>query len=143
MFDARTHDHPMLHSAGSSSAFSRRATAAAAAISAASMLVFGVWALVLPDSFGQFISYPPFNRHLMHDVGAFQIGIGVSVALALWADDVMLVALSGFVVAGTLHTWSHYMDRALGGHGSDVPVLGLLTLIGAFGIYAGLRGRKS
>lgn len=121
----------------------RRSMMTAIAVSAASMLAFGLWALVLPESFAGFINYEPFNRHLVHDAGAFQIGIGVSLALALVADDVALVALSGFVVAGALHTWSHYVDRLLGGHGSDVPVLALLTLIGAFGIAADLRGRRS
>jgi hypothetical protein len=35
------------------------------------------------------------------------------------------------------------VDRALGGHGSDVAILVVLTLIGVFGIRANLVGRKS
>jgi hypothetical protein len=41
------------------------------------MLIFGVWSLLLPRSFDAFIDFPPYNEHLLHDVGAFQIGIGV------------------------------------------------------------------
>jgi hypothetical protein len=143
MSDAHTHDGLLPHSTAVSPAFWRRLTIAATAISAASMLVFGFWAFAMPESFARFINYPPFNPHLMHDVGAFQIGIGVSVALALVTNDAMLVGLAGFVAASGVHLWSHYMDDALGGNGSDLPVLGLLTLIGAFGLCAHLRGRQS
>ncbi|MGE5293059.1 MAG: hypothetical protein ACM3ML_38925 [Micromonosporaceae bacterium] len=51
---------------------------AAALVCAASMLIFGVWAFSAPESFSRFIDYAPYNRHLVHDAGAFQIGIGPS-----------------------------------------------------------------
>ena len=38
---------------------------------------------------------------------------------------------------------NHYTDRHIGGHGSDVPVLGLLTLAGLYAIYARMQGRKA
>ncbi|MGE5293060.1 MAG: hypothetical protein ACM3ML_38930 [Micromonosporaceae bacterium] len=57
--------------------------------------------------------------------------------------DGLRVALTGFTVASALHTVSHYTDRHIGGHGSDVPVLGLLTLVGLYAIYARIRGRRS
>jgi hypothetical protein len=60
------------------------AVAAATLICAASMLLLGVWAFLAPASFSQFIDYPPYNRHLIHDAGAFQLGIGTAVLLALW-----------------------------------------------------------
>lgn len=113
---------------------------AATLVCAASMLIFSVWAFLAPESFSQFISYAPYNRHLIHDVGAFQIGIGAAMLLALLWSDGLLVALTGFAVASGLHTLSHYIDQHIGGHDSDVPALGLVALLA---IYARMRRRKS
>ena len=119
------------------------AVAAAMVVCGASMLLFGVWAFLAPASFSQFIDYPPYNRHLIHDVGAFQVGIGTAVLAALFWRDAALVALTGFAVAGALHTASHAIDRQLGGHPSDVPALGLLTLVAVGAIYLRARRRPS
>jgi hypothetical protein len=116
--------------------------AAAVLICAASMLALGAWAFLAPESFAQFIDYPPDNRHLIHDAGAFQLGIGATVLLALWWSDALVVALTGFAVASALHTVSHWTDRNLGGHGSDVPSLGLLTLVALIAIYLRIQERK-
>jgi len=113
------------------------------AICAASMLVLGAWAFAAPRSFADFIDYAPYNRHLVHDAGAFQLGIGAALAGALAGWDGLLVALTGFAVASGLHTLSHYGDRHAGGHASDVPNLGLLTLLGLCAIYLHIRRRKS
>jgi hypothetical protein len=115
---------------------------AAVLICAASMLALGAWAFLAPESFARFIDYPPYNRHLIHDAGAFQLGIGATVLLALWWSDALVVALTGFAVASGLHTLSHCTDRNLGGHGSDVPSLGLLTLVALIAIYARIQERK-
>jgi hypothetical protein len=104
-----------------------------------SMLALGAWAFLAPESFARFIDYPPYNRHLIHDAGAFQLGIGVTTLLALWWADALVVALTGFAVASGLHTVSHWIDRNIGGHDSDVPGLGLLTVVALLGIYARLR----
>jgi hypothetical protein len=116
---------------------------AATLVCAVSMLALGAWAFLGPESFSRFIDYAPYNRHLIHDAGAFQLGIGVSVLLALFWADGLLVALTGFAVASGLHTISHAIDRQLGGHDSDVPSLGLLTLVALVAIYERIRGRKS
>ena len=110
---------------------------------AASMLVFGFWAFFAPTSFSDFIDYGPYNEHLIHDAGAFQLGIGVGVLAAVFWSDGLLAALTGFAVASGLHTVSHYVDRDLGGHDSDVPLLGLLTLVALAAIYGRLRRRKA
>jgi hypothetical protein len=115
---------------------------AAVLLCAASMLALGAWAFLAPASFAQFIDYPPENRHLIHDAGAFQLGIGATVLLALWWSDALVVALTGFAVASGLHTLSHWTDRDLGGHASDVPSLGLLTLVALIAIYARVQERK-
>jgi predicted anti-sigma-YlaC factor YlaD len=107
----------------------RRVLVAATLVCAASMLALGGWAFLAPHSFSGFIDYAPYNEHLIHDAGAFQLGIGVAVLAALWWPDGLVAALTGFAVASGLHTLSHAIDRHLGGHDSDVPSLGLLTLL--------------
>jgi hypothetical protein len=77
---------------------------AATLLCAASMLGLGAWAFLAPESFSRFIDYAPYNRHLIHDAGAFQLGIGAATLLALWWPDGLLVALTGFAVASGLHT---------------------------------------
>jgi hypothetical protein len=116
---------------------------AATVICAASMLGLGIWAFGAPESFSRFIDYAPYNRHLIHDVGAFQIGIGAALLLALAWSDALVVALSGFVVASALHTLSHAIDQHIGGHASDVPSLGLLTILAVYAIAVRLHRRQS
>ena len=116
---------------------------AAVLVCAASMLGLGAWAFLAPESFAGFIDFPPYNEHLSHDAGAFQVGIGVTTLLALWWSDALLVALTGFAVASGLHTISHAIDRHLGGHDSDVPSLGLLTVVALVAISVRIRGRTT
>ena len=111
---------------------------AAVTIGGLFMLVLGIWAFFAPASFADFVAFP-YNRHLLHDVGAFQIGIGATMLLALlWADGVMVV-LAGYVVGTGFHLASHIIDRNVGGHDYDPLVLGLIVVIGLIGIYARAR----
>jgi hypothetical protein len=55
---------------------------AAVTIGGLFMLVLGIWAFFAPASFAEIVAFP-YNRHLLHDVGAFQIGIGTTMLLAL------------------------------------------------------------
>jgi hypothetical protein len=121
----------------------RLGVTAAVLISGLFMLAFGVWAFFAPVSFAEFVAFP-YNRHLLHDVGAFQIGIGATVLLALvWADSIMVV-LGGYVVGGSFHLASHIVDRHIGGHTYDPLVLGSLIVIGLAGMYArGRAGRRA
>ncbi|MEV4111443.1 hypothetical protein [Nonomuraea sp. NPDC049695] len=68
--------------------------------------------------------------------GAFQIGIGAGLLLALVVSDGLVVALGTFAVASGLHTLTHFLDRHIGGHGSDVPLLGVFTVIAIAAIWA-------
>ncbi|MGS2616378.1 PPOX class F420-dependent oxidoreductase [Micromonospora sp. LZ34] len=104
-----------------------------------SAVVIGVWALTAPESFSAAVDFPP-NRHFVHDVGAFQLGIGATLLLALiWADG-LAVALAGYLVGAVAHTASHVMDRNIGG------ATGQTALIAAFALVAGwalvLRSRE-
>ena len=115
---------------------------AAVTIGGLFMLVLGIWAFFAPASFADFVAFP-YNRHLLHDVGAFQIGLGVAVLLALlWADGVMVV-LAGYVVGTGFHLASHIIDRHIGGHGYDPLVLSLLVGVGLAGMYARVRGGRA
>jgi hypothetical protein len=104
-------------------------------------LVAGLWAFFAPESFAEFVAFP-FNLHLLHDAGAFQLGISAALLLALlWADGVM-VALGAFVVASAFHLVAHVIDGHLGGHGYDVPLLALLLIIGLGAMYARAKGNS-
>ena len=104
------------------------------------MLVVGIWAFFAPASFADLVAFP-YNRHLLHDVGAFQIGIGTTMLLALmWTDGVMVV-LAGYVVGSTFHLLSHILDRHIGGHSYDPLVLSVMVSVGLAGMY--LRSRVS
>jgi hypothetical protein len=98
----------------------RRFGMIAAALAAAIYLVFGVWALVAPRSFfDQIATYPPYNKHFVHDLGAFQVGIGVAALTGLWARDALVAGLAGAAAGSVGHAISHLVDEELGGHDID------------------------
>jgi hypothetical protein len=108
---------------------------------AAFFVVVGAWALGAPASFYHHVaSFPPYNRHFLHDVGAFQLGLGAALLLALTAWSGRLVALWAVTVASVLHAVSHVLDRDLGGRGSDPVLLSLAAA--AFLLVAVLGTRK-
>ena len=49
---------------------------------------FGLWAFVDPRSFYDALAtFKPYNKHFLHDIGAFQIGIGAGLyAATRWRD---------------------------------------------------------
>jgi PPOX class probable F420-dependent enzyme len=94
------------------------------------MLVAGVWALLWPESFAELVSFPE-HTHFLHDVGAFQIGIGVTLGLAVLWRDPLAVVLTGFLAGNTIHAVNHAVDLDLGGHDSDPWLLGALSLLTA------------
>jgi hypothetical protein len=56
----------------------------------------GLWAMVAPHSFyDQAATFPPYNRHFIHDIGAFQVGLGSCLIAALALADALLVVLIG------------------------------------------------
>jgi uncharacterized membrane protein len=93
-------------------------------------LVPGIWAFVAPHSFyDQLAPFPPYNRHLLHDIGAFQIGIGVALLLALRLNDARFVAFAGAAAGATVHVLSHFVDHDLGGKDTDVFVFGAVAVL--------------
>lgn len=103
-------------------------------------VALGLWAFFDPRSFyDQLATFPPYNRHFLHDVGAFQIGIGATLLLAAGWRDALGVALGGAAIGGAIHTAAHVIDSDRGGKDTDPYLLGLLALILAVGAFARRR----
>lgn len=94
-------------------------------------LVLGIWALVDAASFFDNIGkFPPYNNHFVHDVGAFQIGLGAALLLALaWRDDAILATLGGAVAGAGTHEIAHIIDSGDGGRDSDPFTIGIMALV--------------
>jgi hypothetical protein len=60
-------------------------------------------------------------------------------AWLLWSDSIG-VALVAFIVAGTIHSINHALDRHLGGHSFDQWGLGGLVLLAVAALIIHLRG---
>src|SRR6266536_3557619 len=71
----------------------------------------------------------PAAEHFIHDLGAFQVGIGVTLLLAVIWSDALALALAGFLVGNTVHAVNHVVDLDLGGRGSDPWLLGLVSVL--------------
>lgn len=91
------------------------------------MVAAGLWALIRPESFAAFAAFPPYNQHYVGDVGAFQLGIGVTLLLALIWRDALALALAGFFVGNSVHAANHLVDVDVGGH-SHLDWIGLALL---------------
>jgi len=106
-------------------------------------LVPGIWALVDPRGFyDQFAPWEPYNEHFIHDIGAFQVGIGAALLAAAFLDDAKLVALIGGAIGAAVHFLSHIIDHGSGGLDSDLPVFGAVAaLLAAAAVtrWAGIR----
>jgi PPOX class probable F420-dependent enzyme len=98
--------------------------------------VAGVWALVSPGSFADRVDFPD-HEHFLHDIGAFQLGIGVTLLLALIWRDALATALAGFLVANTVHAVNHAVDLDLGGQAWQAWALALASALTAVAL--GLR----
>lgn len=94
-------------------------------------LSLGIWALADTTSFFDNVAeWPPYNRHFIHDIGAFQVGLGAVLLFALiWQGDAVLAALGGAAVGGTLHWIVHITDEEFGGRDADPYLLGIVALI--------------
>ena len=93
--------------------------------------ILGVWALVDTSSFyDEIATFEPYNRHFLHDVGAFQVGLGSALLFALvWRGDALLAALGGGALGTTAHWIAHVGDEDLGGRTSDPYSLGVIALV--------------
>jgi hypothetical protein len=106
------------------------------ALAAIFFIAVGLWALISPQSFFDTLAgYRPYNKHFLHDVGAFQTGIGATLLLALFRRDALQVVLWGTSVGTVLHAISHFIDRDAPGAKSTDPLalsaVALLVLVAA------------
>src|SRR6266540_1965769 len=97
-------------------------------LAGAAMLAAGIWSLAAPRSFAEAVKFP-YAEHFIHDLGAFQVGIGVTLLLAVIWSDALALALAGFLVGNTVHAVNHVVDLVLGGRGSDPWLLGLVSVL--------------
>ena len=107
-----------------------------ALIGGAIMIIVGAWAFFAPRSFFDTLAvFEPYNRHFIHDLGAFQIGLGAVLLLGVYLRDALVVALFGVGIGAFVHALSHVLDRNLGGNPAfDIPalfVLAIALLVGA------------
>ena len=92
---------------------------------------FGVWAMAVPQSFFERLAtFEPYNQHLIQDIGAFQIGLGSVLLLAVLSRGAgeLAVALVGSGIGAAAHVVSHVVGRDLGGRPEvDIPVFAVLA----------------
>jgi hypothetical protein len=106
----------------------RRFVIAVTLLAGGFMTAAGVAALVAPGWFADAAGFAR-HTHFVHDAGAFQLGIGITLLLALiWRDS---LALAGFLAGNTVHAVNHAVDLNLGGHPSDGWGLAALSLVTA------------
>lgn len=88
----------------------------------------GIWAFVAPRSFfDQVATFPPFNEHHFHDLGAFQGALGATLLIGLRVRNGLIVAMLGNLLGAVVHFISHLMDSDLGGRSTDPVAMGFLA----------------
>lgn len=94
-------------------------------------LVAGLWAFFAPEPFFEAAAtFEPYNAHFVRDIGAFQIGLGAVLLLALVVSDALLVALAGVGAGAVFHVVGHAVDHDLGGEPTvDIPMFGLVAVL--------------
>jgi len=108
------------------------------------MVFAGIWALAAPASFVRDVGpFPPYNRHFVHDTGAFQAGLGAALLAGGAGWDGLTVGLLGFAVGSVLHEISHVMDRHIGGHSTDPAALAIFALLGVVAATLAWRARPA
>lgn len=97
-------------------------------------LLAGAWAFAAPASFFAWVAtFAPYNQHLLHDAGAFQVGLGLALLLGVAMRAALQPALLAVLAASILHVASHVEDRSLGGRPSDLLILSLFCALLAAG----------
>jgi uncharacterized protein YjeT (DUF2065 family) len=91
----------------------------------------GLWAFVAPQSFFSAVAtFEPYNAHFIRDLGAFQVGFGAVLLLAVVVRDALLASLVAVGVGAVLHLLAHFIDHDLGGNPEvDIPVFALMAVL--------------
>ena len=107
-------------------------------------LLSGGWAFLFPTGFYSIVAnFTPYNLHLLHDVGAFQVGLGTALLAAALAGRGLAPILFGVLAGSLLHLASHVIDIRLGGHpATDLPALTLMAAVLMLALLLELRRRR-
>lgn len=91
----------------------------------------GLWAFFAPKSFADNVAtFPPYSRHLVHDMGSFMIGLAVALVAAMIWSDAVNVAFAGVATASAFSGIAHLLDHGLGGRLADpIFLFGLAVLL--------------
>lgn len=121
------------------------ATRVVAAVIGVFYLVFGAWAFLAPLSFFSAVAtFAPPNVHLLHDLGAFQVGLGLVLTLPVALRAPLRAPLIAVLVASILHVISHLEDIRLGGHPTtDLPVLTVICIALAAALAFEVRAKNA
>ena len=108
-------------------------------------LVTGAWALLAPMSFFSAVAtFAPFNVHLLHDAGAFQVGLGLALTVPIALKAPVRASLIAVLGASVLHVLAHVEDIRLGGHPTtDLPVLALICVALGLALFLDLSASKA
>jgi PPOX class probable F420-dependent enzyme len=106
----------------------RRVVLAVTGLAGLFMTAAGMAALLALGWFADTAGFPR-HPHFVHDAGAFQLGIGATLLLAVAWRDGLALALAGFLVANTTHAINHAVDLDLGGRAGDAWGLAALSLL--------------
>ena len=108
-------------------------------------LVTGTWAYLAPLSFFSAVAtFAPLNIHLLHDAGAFQLGLGLALTVPVALRAPLRAPLIAVLGASVLHLLAHVEDIRLGGHPTtDLPVLALICVALAVALIVDLRAGKA
>lgn len=120
----------------------RPVVVAAVLVTAFVMLAAGAWCWADPASFAAATNWPE-HEHFLHDAGAFQMGIGVTLLGALRWRDVLAVVLAGAVFTNGLHAVNHLMDSDIGGRPTDPWAIALVALFALAGLVVRLRALRA
>ena len=93
-------------------------------------IVNGLWAFLSPRTFyDRLATFPPYNVHFVHDIGAFSIGLGAVIALALVGWSALRSALVGVGIGSAVHVVSHVVDYDRKPSVTDIVLLGFFTAV--------------
>ena len=121
------------------------ATRVVGAVIGAFYLVTGAWAFLAPMSFFSAVAtFAPLNIHLLHDAGAFQVGLGLALTVPVALRAPLQGPLIAVLGASVLHVFAHVEDIRLGGHPTtDLPVLSLVCVALAVALVVEVRAHHA
>jgi len=121
------------------------ATRVIGAVIGAFYLLTGAWAFLAPLNFFSVVAtFAPPNVHLLHDLGAFQVGLGLALTVPVALQVPLRAPLIAVLAASVLHVLAHLEDIRLGGHPTtDLPVLTLICVALAVALVLEARAKHA